>query len=126
MRPAPPSPSRFWPSFFGGAAPTDLAGAILRRGLRVAVHEVGHLFGLAHCQAFRCVMNGVADLDELDAIPLRLCPLCLRKLHLVTDLDLRARDAELRRVFEDLGLHEEAHWLGERTRRLLYLARTRS
>lgn len=117
--------ARFDPSFFGGAAPVDLAGALLRRGLRVAVHEVGHLFGLAHCQAFRCVMNGIADLDELDAIPLRLCPLCLRKLHLVTRLDIQARDVELLRAFEALELPEEAHWLTERTRRLQFAQRKR-
>ncbi|WAS96499.1 archaemetzincin [Nannocystis punicea] len=117
--------ARFDPSFFGGPAPADLAGTLRRRGLRVAVHEVGHLFGLAHCQSFRCVMNGVADLDELDAIPLRLCPLCLRKLHLVTRLDLEARDLELLRAFEALGLPEEAHWLAERRRRLQFAARKR-
>lgn len=117
--------ARFDPSFFGAPAPPDIAGKVLRRGLRVAVHEVGHLFGLAHCQAFRCVMNGVADLDELDAIPLRLCPLCLRKLHLVTGLDILARDEQLRRAFEALALPEEAHWLAERARRLRYAARTR-
>lgn len=115
--------TRFDPSFFGGPAPVDLQGTILRRSLRVAVHEAGHLFGLAHCQAFRCVMNGIADLDELDAIPLRLCPLCLRKLHLVTGLDVRERDERLLRTFEALGLPEEAHWLAERTRRLRYIAR---
>jgi archaemetzincin len=117
--------ARFDPSFFGGPAPADVQGAVLRRSLRVAVHEVGHLFGLAHCQAFRCVMNGVADLDELDSIPLRLCPLCLRKLHLVTGLDVNARDAALLRAFEALGLPEEAHWLAERARRLRYVARAK-
>lgn len=110
--------ARFDPSFFGGSAPADLTGTILRRSVRVAVHEVGHLFGLAHCQAFHCVMNGVADLDELDAIPLRMCPVCLRKLHLVTDLDLRARDAALLQAFEALKLPEEADWLRRRTQRL--------
>lgn len=110
--------ARFDPSFFGGPAPDDLAGTLLRRSLRVAVHEVGHLFGLAHCQAFRCVMNGVAHLDELDALPLHLCPVCLRKLHVVTQLDPRRRDAELLAVFERLGLAEEARWVRERRRRL--------
>lgn len=109
---------RLDPSFDGGPAPPDVSGTILRRSLRVAVHEVGHLFGLAHCQAFHCVMNGIADLDELDAVPLRMCPLCLRKLHLVTGLDLRARDAALLEAFEALGLPEEADWLRRRARRL--------
>ena len=110
--------ARFDPSFYGGVAPDDLAGALLRRGLRVAVHECGHLFGLAHCQAFRCVMNGVAHLDELDAIPLHLCPVCLRKLHVVTGLDPRRRDGALLAVYEALGLAEEAAWQRARRRRL--------
>lgn len=105
----------------GPAAPfaaEDGAGALLRRGLRVVVHEVGHMFGLGHCQMFRCAMNGIADLEELDATPLRLCPLCLRKLHIVTDLDPRARDLALAQVFTGLGITDEARWLDERARRL--------
>lgn len=99
------------------AEPTDdTAATLLRRGLQLAVHETGHMFGLGHCQVFRCAMNGIADLDELDATPLRLCPLCLRKLHLVTDLDPRARDAALLQVFTALGVDDEARWLAERAR----------
>ena len=101
-----------------GEAPADLAGTLLRRSLRVAIHEVGHLFGMGHCQAFCCAMNGVAHLGELDALPLRLCPLCLRKLHLVTGLDPRRRDVALVGVFEALGLAEEAAWQRARARRL--------
>lgn len=110
--------TRFDPSFFGGPAPDELGATTLGRSLRVAVHEVGHMFGLAHCQAFRCTMNGVAHLDELDELPLHLCPVCLRKLHLVTGLDPHARDRALFGVFERLGLADEARWLGERIRRL--------
>lgn len=110
--------SRLDASARGGEVPDDAPGTLLRRGLRIAVHEVGHMFGLGHCQHFRCVMNGISDLAELDATPLRLCPLCLRKLHLVTGLDPRARDAALRGTFAGLGLAEEARWLGERARHL--------
>lgn len=110
--------ARFDPSFFGGEAPADISAAVLGRGLRVAIHEVGHLFGIHHCQAFRCAMNGVAHLAELDALPLRLCPLCLRKLHLVTGLDPRRRDTALVGVFEALGLAEDAAWQRARRRRL--------
>lgn len=109
--------TRFDPSFFGGAAPEDLAGTMLNRGLRVALHEVGHMFGLAHCQTFRCTMNGIAHLDELDETPLHLCPVCLRKLHLVTGLDPHTRDLALRSQFERLGLSAEARWLAERIER---------
>ncbi|HET6584331.1 MAG TPA: archaemetzincin, partial [Nannocystaceae bacterium] len=64
--------SRYDPSFFGGERPDDPSAAILRRSARVIVHECGHLFGLAHCQHFRCVMNGVSDLPEVDRLPLHL------------------------------------------------------
>ena len=49
---------------------------------------------------------------------MRLCPLCLRKLHIVTGLDPRARDVELLRVFAQLGLAEEEAWLAERVKAL--------
>jgi hypothetical protein len=110
--------SRLDPAPAAASFPDEVPGVMLRRGLRVAVHEVGHMFGLGHCQAFRCMMNGISDLEELDATPLRLCPLCLRKLHLVTGLDPRARDAALLRVFAGLGLAEETDWLAARARHL--------
>jgi len=114
--------SRLDPSMYGGTGPADVPGTLLRRGLRLAIHEVGHMFGLGHCQIFRCAMNGISDLVELDATPPRLCPLCLRKLHIVTGLDPRARDAELLQVYADLGITEEAQWVAERS---LCLWRTR-
>jgi archaemetzincin len=106
--------SRYDPSFWGGERPDDLAGAVLRRSLRVLVHELGHVFGLAHCQHFRCTMNGVAHLAELDKLPLHLCPVCLRKLQLVTDLDPRAMYRSLAPIAERIHLAEEATWLRRR------------
>ncbi len=31
---------------------------ILRRAVKVILHEIGHLFGLSHCIYFTCLMNG--------------------------------------------------------------------
>lgn len=106
--------SRYDPSFFGGERPDDLDGVILRRGLKVLVHEIGHVFGLAHCLHFRCAMNGVADIAELDRLPLHLCPVCLRKLQLVTGLDPRAVYGALLSIAERLALADEALWLRRR------------
>jgi archaemetzincin len=111
--------SRYDPSFFGGERPDDLDRVLLRRGLKVLVHEIGHVFGLAHCLHFRCAMNGIADLPELDRLPLHLCPVCLRKLQLVTDLDPRATYRSLLPVAERLALDDEVQWL---RRRLALLA----
>jgi archaemetzincin len=110
--------ARFDPAFSGFERPADLDRAIVARSLRVVAHEVGHLFGLAHCQHFRCVLNGVADLRELDALPLQLCPVCLRKLNLVAGLDPLARYAELIPLFARLGLDQELEWTRGRVARL--------
>src|SRR3954449_7803413 len=34
------------------------AGTFLRRTLKIAVHETGHMFGIGHCTRFDCGMNG--------------------------------------------------------------------
>jgi archaemetzincin len=52
----------------------------LRRTLATAAHETGHILTMAHCTAFRCLMNGSNHQAERDARPLYLCPVCLRKL----------------------------------------------
>lgn len=50
------------------------------RAARLAVHEVGHLFDLAHCDSRDCTMSPVAHVDELDARPTALCRYCLSDL----------------------------------------------
>jgi archaemetzincin len=44
-----------------------------RRLCKVAVHETGHMFGIAHCTAYECGMNGSNHLAEMDASPLWFC-----------------------------------------------------
>jgi archaemetzincin len=110
--------SRFDPSFYGGPRPDDLATAVMRRSARVLLHEAAHLFGMRHCQYWRCLLNGIADLDELDAVPLRLCPVCLRKLHLLTGVDPRERYVAMLPVLERLGLHDELAWTRARLQRI--------
>lgn len=52
----------------------------LRRVLQVAVHETAHMFGMRHCTAYECGMNGSNSLDESDRAPLAFCPECEAKL----------------------------------------------
>jgi len=52
----------------------------LRRALGTASHETGHVLGLWHCTAFRCLMNGSNHQQERDRRLLHLCPVCLRKM----------------------------------------------
>lgn len=43
-------------------------------------HEIGHMFGIWHCQWLNCVMQGSNHLEESDRRPLDFCPICLHKL----------------------------------------------
>ena len=52
----------------------------LLRTIKVATHETGHMFSLAHCTFFECNMCGSNHLREADRCPLWLCPVCLAKL----------------------------------------------
>lgn len=111
--------ARFDPAFTG-AARDDLWWSRLRvRSLKVLVHEVAHTLGLRHCTFFACVLNGFAHPTELDATPLRLCPVCLRKLVDSTAVDPIARYERLAGFFERGGLPEDAAWIEGR---LAYIA----
>ena len=52
----------------------------LRRTIGTALHETGHMFGIPHCIAYECCMNGSNHLAEKDARPLDFCPECTAKL----------------------------------------------
>lgn len=62
----------------------------LRRALKIAVHETGHMFSMRHCTAYACVQAGVNSLEEADVSPLWLCPECLAKTCWATSTDPRA------------------------------------
>lgn len=52
-----------------------------KRILREAVHELGHTFGLYHCQNY-CVMQFSNSLMEADNKPIKFCNDCLKRLEL--------------------------------------------
>jgi archaemetzincin len=52
-------------------------GLTHERAAKIGIHEVGHIFGLAHCWEIRCLMHFTRNLEQLDALPLRLCNTCL-------------------------------------------------
>jgi archaemetzincin len=82
----------------------------LRRTLMTAAHETGHVLGLEHCTAHRCLMNGSNHQDERDGRPLHPCPVCLRKLL----WNLQAEPGPYLRRLAAFGRQhrpEEADWL---------------
>lgn len=53
----------------------------LQRLTKVAVHEVGHTFGLSHCKDTNCTMQDAAEkISSVDRCPLRFCPNCYSKI----------------------------------------------
>lgn len=80
----------------------------LRRALKVAVHETGHMFSLEHCTAYRCVQAGVNSVDEDDRAPLWLCPECVTKIVWATENQYEARYQKLLAFCQEAGLDAEA------------------
>ncbi len=110
--------ARYDPRFFGEES-LDRTNLMLSRACKVLAHETGHMFGMAHCIYFRCVMNGVDHLGELDASPFHLCPVDLRKLYDSIQFDPIARYAHLRDFFRDVKFAAEAAWTDRQLARLV-------
>ena len=52
----------------------------LRRTMKIAVHETGHMFSFRHCTKYECVMSGSNHLAETDRYPSDACPECMAKI----------------------------------------------
>ena len=61
----------------GTKAPRPLA---YERLAKVALHESGHLLGLAHCRAPNCLMRFSQGLEHLDSLPMGFCDACAYEL----------------------------------------------
>lgn len=63
----------------------------LKRTLKVAVHETGHMFSISHCTKYECVMSGTNHLGETDKRPIDACPECMAKICWMSDYEPRQR-----------------------------------
>lgn len=61
---------------FYGLPPHE--GLMRERLLKEAVHELGHTFGLRHCDDWRCVMTSSHGVERLDIKSAEFCFLCGR------------------------------------------------
>ncbi len=91
-------PGRGWNFVFGQASLRDRVGVwsiarngdpevseesfrlCLRRTVKTATHETGHMFSIRHCTAYECNMCGSNNRVESDRLPLYLCPECHAKV----------------------------------------------
>ena len=102
--------ARYSPTFYDAlTAPNPRI--VLLRSCKILAHETAHMFGLAHCIACKCVMNGCNSLEENDAQPIHLCPVCLKKLQHATSFDVGKRYSELAAFYTAAGLYAQAKWI---------------
>jgi len=110
--------ARYDPTFFGERREKEDREILLKRSCKVLVHETGHMFSLAHCIYFPCVMNGSNHLQESDSRPQFLCPVCLRKLHSSIGFDVVLRYERMLKFYRRAGFSPEAQWVNDRLRRI--------
>ncbi|MHC4482061.1 MAG: archaemetzincin [Planctomycetota bacterium] len=111
--------ARYDPAFYGRKREKNYEKIVLRRSCRVLAHETGHMFGLKHCIYFKCVLNGSNHLQESDARPLHLCPVCLRKIQYSIGFDVASRYRNLRRFYQKADFNDETRWLTHRLERIV-------
>jgi len=88
----------------------------LRRSISTGIHEVGHMFSLPHCIYYECLMNGSNHRMESDRRPLWLCPVCLRKLTWILDINPLERYQNLATISQEMGLEKETVFFRESIR----------
>jgi archaemetzincin len=98
-----------WSLYRQGDPAQDFA-TCLRRTLKTAAHETGHMLGMAHCTAYECGMNGSNHRAEADARPLWFCPEDEMKVWWACRVDAAARYARLVEFAESHGLADEARF----------------
>jgi archaemetzincin len=110
--------ARYDPAFYGEPRTQDYEIQLLFRSCKVLAHETCHMFGLYHCIFYHCMMNGSNHLEESNARPLHLCPVCLHKLYYTIEFDIRDRYVDLLRFHEKEGFHKEAGWIVKRLKNI--------
>ncbi|XP_028569086.2 archaemetzincin-2 isoform X1 [Podarcis muralis] len=88
-------------SVFDGYYTPEITSKLLLRSCKTLTHEIGHIFGLHHCQWLECVMQGSNHLEESDRRPLDLCPICLRKLQSALGFNILERYKALQKWMEE-------------------------
>ncbi|XP_034563307.1 archaemetzincin-2 [Notolabrus celidotus] len=78
-----------------------ISSTLLLRSCKTMTHEIGHMFGIQHCQWLNCVMQGSNHLEESDRRPLDFCPVCLRKIQVAIGFKIAERYQALLQWMEE-------------------------
>jgi len=97
-------------SLYRLGSPEKKPEQFLRRTLKIAVHETGHMFGIRHCIVHECGMNGANHLDEADTQPIWFCPEDELKIWWACGIDPAARYDRLAGFAGAHGLDREAQF----------------
>ena len=81
----------------------DMRRLCALRTTMTSTHETGHMFGIRHCIAYECGMNGSNHSEERDRQPLEFCPECQAKLWWTLRLDPLKRSLDLEAVARKHG-----------------------
>jgi len=71
------STCRLHTEYYGLPPDSDL---LLERSAKEVVHELGHAFGLVHCDDYRCVMKASTYVEEIDLKGVGFCDVCAGEL----------------------------------------------
>lgn len=82
----------------------------VRRTLKTAGHELGHMFTIEHCTAYECNMCGSNNRDEADRRPLAFCPECAAKIWWATQSQPHEHFRKLAEFCEKHGLAEASRF----------------
>ncbi len=101
-----------WSIYRNGDPETEFQ-LCLKRTLRTATHETGHMFSIAHCTAYECNMCGSNNRAESDRRPLYLCPECVAKVWFATGCEPVERFRQLAEFCRQNELPEEADFYAQ-------------
>lgn len=80
----------------------------LKRTLKIAAHETGHMFSMMHCTKYECLMSGTNHLGETDRRPIDACPECMAKICWISDITPSERYKKLAAFSRSNGLTTDA------------------
>lgn len=78
---------------------------MLKRLMKLATHEFGHMRGLDHCTTYDCTMQGTNSVPEMDSIPLTFCAEDMAKICHLNGISLEKGYKNQLQFFENFFKH---------------------